>query len=230
MIEFRAASVAEAAEICAVIRRAEAHDGVPRLLEVDELVEEFESDAVDLRESSRVAVADGEIVGIVYLYHRPAEAVAQRAEIQGALDPHWRQRGIGRELVGWAVLRAASVLTAIPSDLPRFVRWSAYEQDHSTHRLAARLGFTPVRWYDDLLRPLTDLPEPATIPGIRIEVWPADRDEEIRLTKNTAFLDHWGASRSPPASGTSTCTASVGDRISPSSRLTTSVERWCRCC
>ena len=68
------------------------------------------------------------------------------------------------------------------------------------HRLAARLGFTPVRYFDDLLRPLTDLPDLVEIEGVRIEPWGSGRDEAIRLTKNTAFLDHWGSVPATPSS------------------------------
>jgi mycothiol synthase len=60
--------------------------------------------------------------------------------------------------------------------------------------LFERLGFVSVRWFDELLRPLTDLPPMAAVPGLRIVPWDDDRFEDILSAKNEAFLDHWGSS------------------------------------
>jgi mycothiol synthase len=55
------------------------------------------------------------------------------------------------------------------------------------------MGFTSVRWFEELLRPLGDLPERRNVDGVRIVAWPDDRDDEIRGVKNIAFADHWGS-------------------------------------
>jgi ribosomal protein S18 acetylase RimI-like enzyme len=55
-----------------------------------------------------------------------------------------------------------------------------------------------VRYGEELLRPLVDLP-PLTVPnGIAIVPWPDDRDEDIRTEKNIAFADHWGSTPTSP--------------------------------
>ncbi|MEZ5342639.1 MAG: GNAT family N-acetyltransferase [Acidimicrobiales bacterium] len=64
---------------------------------------------------------------------------------------------------------------------------------------AVQLDLVPVRYNEELLRPLSDLPPLPNVDGIRIVPWPADRDEEIRHAKNNAFRDHWGSTPSSEA-------------------------------
>ena len=67
--------------------------------------------------------------------------------------------------------------------------------------LFAAAGFEPVRYFDQLLRSLDDLPslDRAEIDGITITPWDGERSEEIRTVKNEAFADHWGST--PTQSG-----------------------------
>jgi len=193
VFEYRAASAADAPAIRDLIVRSERHDGVPRVLELDELIEEMADESVDLAERSLVALVDGAIVGYMLVHHKRADVVEQRCHLDGAVDPELRGRGIGSALVEFGIERARLALTAIDDDLPKFIRLSGYDYVESVHRLAARMGFTPVRYFDELLRPLTDIPERLTIDGVSVLPWPTDRDDEIRASKNTAFLDHWGS-------------------------------------
>jgi len=199
VLEYRAATLADAPEIRDLIVRSERHDGVPRVLELDELIEEMADESVDLAERSLAALADGHIVGYTIVHHKRADVVEQRCHLEGTVDPAFRGQGVGRALVEFATERARAALVAIDDDLPKFIRLAAYDYIESVHRLAARMGFTPARYFDELLRPLTDLPERVTIEGLRILPWPSDRDEEIRASKNTAFLDHWGSVPTPAA-------------------------------
>jgi len=196
---YRAATLADAPAICELVVRSERHDGVPRVLEPAELIEELTGESVDLGERSLVAHVDGTIVGYVIVHHKRAEVVEQRCHLEGTVDPAFRGQGIGSALVEFGIDRARAALVAIDDDLPKFIRLAGYDYIGSIQRLAARTGFTPVRYFDELLRPLTDLPERRTVEGLRILLWPTDRDEEIRSAKNTAFLDHWGSVPTPAA-------------------------------
>jgi ribosomal protein S18 acetylase RimI-like enzyme len=82
--------------------------------------------------------------------------------------------------------------------VPKYVRVDAYEYRTGNHRLYARCGFAPVRYFEELLRPLTDLPEVRVPAGVVVVPWPDDRDEEVRLVKNTTFADHWGSTPMAP--------------------------------
>lgn len=200
VITLRPATTDDLAAVCALINRAQQADGVPQVRALEELVEDLQADEVDLRTDMRVAVDQlDEIRGFVHTVYLPSDVLWERCYLFGDVDPRWRGQGIGRQLLSWAMERGRAQLDGSPRELPRFLRAQCGEQATTTRRLLQRLGFQPVRYHEELLRPLTDLPEPAEIRGVRIVAWPDDRDEEIRAAKNAAFADHWG---STPTSAT----------------------------
>jgi ribosomal protein S18 acetylase RimI-like enzyme len=89
--------------------------------------------------------------------------------------------------------RGTERLAAEPAGQPAVIRANALDYLHDTHRLYQRVGLAPIRYHDELLRPLTDLPLRSQPDGVRIVPWPDGRDEEIRAAKNEAFEDHWGS-------------------------------------
>jgi len=172
---------------------ANAHDRVPVVATLEELREELDDDHVRLGDDVRLATVDGHLVGYGYTYHLPSEVKLERCYVFGDVLPEWRGRGVGRALMEWGIGRATEQLRSTGRDLPCVIRVDGLDTIESRHRLFDRMGFTSVRWFEELLRPLTDLPARRTVPGVRLVPWPDDRDEEIRQVKNRAFDDHWGA-------------------------------------
>ena len=193
---------ADLVDICALHNRAEAHDGVARLMQLDELCEELDDDHVPFATDARVAVYGDAIVGYAYVMFLPSNLGQQRAYVFGQTDPAARGRGVGRQLLAWGRDRATARLQEVDNGLPMYVRVDAYDNINDALRLHSRLGFTPVRYFEELLRPLDPLPELRVPHGVEIVEWPTgegvDRDEEIRLVKNAAFADHWGSTPTPP--------------------------------
>jgi mycothiol synthase len=192
-IDYRPVRPGEVAGWCACVNRAEAYDRVPRILSVDEVREQFADPADDLTLDTRVAVVDGEIVGVVCPAHSPADAGDDRIQVFGMVDPRHRGEGIGRALFAWAVERGRERLLASTHDRPRVLRANAYEWLDANQRLYERFGFRPVRWFEDLVRPLDATPPIGAPAGVTIEPWPKDRDGEILAARNEAFADHWGS-------------------------------------
>lgn len=176
-----------------VLGTAALFDGRHEVLTLEELREELDDAHVSLADDVRLAELAGEVVGCVYSYHLPSDVSLERCYLFGAVLPDFRGRGVGRALMAWGVDRATTILQASTSHLPKVIRVDARVDATSALHLYARCRFTPVRWFDELLRPLTDLPPRRTVDGVRIVPWPDDRDEEIREEKNAAFADHWGA-------------------------------------
>jgi ribosomal protein S18 acetylase RimI-like enzyme len=194
---------ADLVDICALHNRAELHDGVGRAMQLDELREELDPDHVPLATDSRVAIVGDTIVGYAYVMFLPSEEGQQRAYVFGRVDPASRGRGVGRALLAWGRDRARERLQEVDNGLPMYVRVDTYDTITDALRLQTRLGFAPVRYFEELLRPLDDLPALRDPDGIEIVEWPVgegvQRDEEIRVVKNTAFADHWGSTPTPPA-------------------------------
>lgn len=179
--------------VLALHQRSEAFDGVPRVMQLEEIHEIFDDDEVVLVTDTRIATVADTLVGYAYTLHLPSDVALERAYIFGQVDPAHRGIGVGRALMQWAVPRAREQLLSSGNDLPKFIRTDAYDYVTSAHHLFDRLGLEPVRYFEELLRPLSlPLPE-LQVRGARVEPWPVDRDDELRAVKNASFADHWGS-------------------------------------
>jgi mycothiol synthase len=192
-IDLRAASAGDLEALCALHNRAEAHDGVPRILEVAELREHLGGEQVELAADVRLAVRDGELAGYAFTEYLPSAVRLERCYVWGEVDPMHRDAGVGRALLGWGIERATARLRASGNDVPKYIRVNRFDYIESAHRLYRRMGFTPARYFDELLRPLDDLPVTEKVTGVTISSWPDDRDGEILAVNDSAFADHWGS-------------------------------------
>lgn len=198
MIELRPSRPAEIGEICALMNRSEEHDGCPRRTSTEELREEFEGSVIDLELDTRSVFLDGTLVAAGHVYHPRSGERQERAYVFGEVDPAHRGRGVGRELLAWQMQRAREVLADATPGLPRYIRASGYDFQTAAHALYARAGLLPVRTFDEMVAPLTDLPARPELDGIDLVPWPHDRDEELRIAKNSAFAEHWGSAPMNP--------------------------------
>lgn len=189
---------ADLADLCAVINRAHHADGIPQIVAVDEFAEELEADEVDLSDDMRVATAGEAVVGYIHTLLIPSDVVHVRCYVFGDVDPDWRGQGIGTQLMTWGIARAKEQLVATGTQLPTRLRAQTGEEAEATRRLYERFGLRPVRYHEELLRPLVDLPQLGDPYGVRIIAWPDDRDDEILVVKNAAFEDHWGSTPTSP--------------------------------
>jgi len=180
--------------MAAVANASLRHDGIPQHLEPEELAEELES--LDPERDLRVVEVGGVVVAYAWVwYHRSGERL-ERAHLFGHVHPEHRGRGIGRGLVTWGVERATELMRDAPPGLPRYVRAEVYEQVAAGHRLFVGAGFAPVRWFEELLRPLVEgdrEPSGGAPGGYRLVAWTDERADELRDVRNESFADHWGS-------------------------------------
>ncbi|MBK9180285.1 MAG: GNAT family N-acetyltransferase [Acidimicrobiales bacterium] len=192
-LELQPVSPADAARIWELVHRSEAHDRVPRVLSRHEVDEELAEAHFDPETDARLAIAGGEVVGWGRVWHRPSGEELERAYLFGTVAPEHRGTGVGSALMTWLVARGTEQLVAGPEHLPAYLRVDAYEWQADALRLYSRFGFTPVRWFEELLRTL-EAPPSAPVPdGVDLVPWDRALDEEVRLAKNAAFSDHWGS-------------------------------------
>ena len=192
-MELRPATSADIAAVAELVRRAEAHDGVPRVLADEELLQDLSAPHLALADDTRVAVVDGDVVGWTYVWQPPGQERLDRAELYGDVAPAHRGTGIGRALLGWAVDRAHDRLAGRRQGLRGVVRVHAYDWLLDRERLYRRFGFAAVRWHEELLRPLDQLPVVPEPDGVTLVPWPQEREEELRVLRNDAFADNWGS-------------------------------------
>ena len=119
------------------------------------------------------------------------------------MHPEWRRLGIGGALLSWQTERARATLAeqeAADPDLAG-VAWriavNVEEQLPDRAALYAAVGYTPIRWFHDMSRPLGSsappIPEVAVPAGLQLAPWTDDLDEDVRLAHNEAFAKHWGS-------------------------------------
>lgn len=197
----RPATTADLPALVALVNRVNHASGTMIQVQPDELAEELQSSLTVMDRDSRLAVdGDGRIVGFVWTIHLPSDDTDERCYVNGGVDPSLTGRGIGRVLADWGVAHARGLHDARPGLQAQTIRVSHQAEDLRSIELFASLGFTPVRWFDDLVRSIDSLPPRRAVDGAVIEPWPLDDPlhDGIRLAKNDAFADHWGSSPTTP--------------------------------
>ena len=186
---------ADLPHIVDLVNRCHAEDGPNIRVELEEFRQELNSSLTRMSRDVRVhrnGSDSGAVTGVVWTIHLPSSESPQRCDIEGYVDPTMRGRGLGRQLLSWGIDHARELLTSVPGHPARAIRTSRTSTNLSAAALHRELGFTDVRWFDDLERSLVDIPTPVRVPGITIEPWPSD-DECVRRVKNAAFADNWGS-------------------------------------
>jgi mycothiol synthase len=168
----------------------------------DDLVDELTPDWIDLERDTVVALdPDGVARAFGVTQVRPGDVTLLRATLWGGVDPQWRGRGIGRELLAIQERQAADIVARRRAELGERVpaaAWVMIEQDvEDAARLATRAGFELTRYFSIMQRDLSGpVPEPvlpaaAAAAGLRLVPWSPELDQAIRLAHNEAFTDHW---------------------------------------
>lgn len=176
-----------------IVRAAEVADGWTFQTPIEELEEMLDVPHTDPAADGRLAVVDGEPVGYALVDHVPSGERLERAHLTGAVHPDHRRRGVGSALLEWELGRARAVLSAYPHDLPRFARTQVRSVQLDAIALFERFGLTPVRYTDELIRPLGAPLEVRPPEGVEVVPWDPSRSEEVRAVRNASFADHWGS-------------------------------------
>jgi GNAT superfamily N-acetyltransferase len=109
------------------------------------------------------------------------------------VDPAWRRRRIGTQLLGWAMGRIDELSASQDVDRPRVAGCWAAAADLGADQLYRGHGYSPARWFFHMNR---DLSQPIDVPpmpdGLEVRPVTADDARRLFLADNEAFIDHWG--------------------------------------
>ena len=189
----RHATSADLLSLAELLTNVFTHDQVPIVQTAKELEEEFSGDNCRLDHDVMVVEVSSKIVGLAYTIYLPSETKEERCYIFGGVLPQFRGRGFGSMLMDWATKHAEDLLNSTGRTLPKFIRADVSQQNESAARLFAKMGMRAVRYEEDLIRSLENIPEIRVPSEYTITTWDMARNEEARTVKNLAFDDHWGS-------------------------------------
>ncbi|MGC9669022.1 GNAT family N-acetyltransferase [Planosporangium sp. 12N6] len=118
-----------------------------------------------------------------------------RLDLMGGVHPDWRGRGIGRELFGWELARAAEIHRAVAPDARWEVHAGALVTDEQAIRLYRRFGLEPVRYWFDMVAATVGAPVLETPHGLTVATYRSAYEKDLYGAHTEAFADHWGNQR-----------------------------------
>lgn len=191
-LTWRELTVADTPALARLVARMEVVDDPPYRTTEEEMGEYFEDSHI----STGIGGFDdaGELRAFAFARMRIGEVSLLRVFGSGGVDPEWRHRGIGSELLDWQVDRGRQILadcdTAVPARIA--VQVEAGAEDFTA--LLEAKGFTPRRWYTSMRRDLSQpIPEVTLESTLALVPWTPQLDDQVRRAHNRAFADHWGS-------------------------------------
>ena len=191
--QLRQATRSDLPEIAALLSEGLSFDGLVFVQTAEELAEEFDGTYCSLNHDVIVAIYESSIIGVGYTIFLPSEIKEERCYIFGTTKPEFRGNGVGTAVMQWASEHGESLLRSTNRTIPKYLRSDMSATNSSAGSLFQSFNMSPVRWNDDLIIDLADSPEVFTASEYSIVAWDSSRDEEARVVKNLAFMDHWGS-------------------------------------
>jgi mycothiol synthase len=191
--QLRPARPDDLAAIHRLVRRVEVADRIPIVTPAGELDEWRTDPHFSFADDSRVVEAGGELAAWGRVWYRPSDSLKVRVFLLGGVDPAHRRRGLGGALFAWQLGRAREILGAAPHDLRGVIRTQAYDFEDSAVALYERHGLVPVRYVDELVRPLDRIEPVPGLEGVALAPWDPARSEELRHVYNEGFSGDGGA-------------------------------------
>ena len=191
--QLRQATHSDLPAIAALLSESLSFDGLTIVQTAEELEEEFGGPYCFLDQDVMVAEYESCIIGVGYTYFLPSETKEERCYTFGTTKPEFRGNGVGTAVMQWATEHGESLLRSTKRTLPKYLRSDMSASNSTAGSLFQGFKMNPVRWNDDLIIDLANSPEVFTATEYSIVPWDSSRDEEARVVKNLAFMDHWGS-------------------------------------
>ena len=195
MLSWRPLTSADAQTSADLLNAIEAVDQIGEHYTAEDTLTELIDPYADLERASLAAFDGDAMVGYMKVRHKPSAEHVHRVTMDGGVHPDHRRRGLGTALVKAGVEAAKAVHALHHPTLRLVVDVHKAAQIAGVPELMRSQGFAPVRHYQRMEHPLTDLPPVSRSP--RIEAWSQQNDEDFRFVRNESYADHWGTTPMP---------------------------------
>lgn len=198
-VTWRALTGDDVAAVHALVSTVARFDHLPFAVTLEEMRAELADPNSELARDTIAGFAAGGTLTCYGHVRGRAQATRRRlVQLDGQVHPDWRRRGLGSAVLTWSGERARQRLseTTTPdtADLPTLLEVWSDARAADRRALFERHGFAPVRYYEDMRRPLAEpLPDASLPAGLRLVEWSSEADPDFRRTHNEAFVDHWGS-------------------------------------
>lgn len=182
--------------IAEIITISSAADNVERVMTVQDVAQTYEH-LTNCDPQQDIVFA--EIAGKTIAYSRvewwQEEHGPRVFSTIGYVVPQWRNQGIGRSLMQWAEQRHKTIVAEQGYSGEAFHQLWIQDTAVLHESLARKLGYTPIRYAFDMVRPdLENLPDYQLPDGIELRPVTPDHYRAIWEADVEAFRDHWGFS------------------------------------
>ena len=189
----------DAAAVAALLAAAEQVDETGEYPDAEDVAEWWRGWGLDAAQDGLVVRdAAGVVVAYATVVASPTFRDAFPVYLEGRVRPDLRGRGIGRALLDWQLARGTALHAERHPEVPGALTVEVPGTMSTLEALVRRAGLSAERWYREMQRPLTDLPEPRAVPGAELVPFTWDRDDEVRRAHNAAFTRHHGSSERNP--------------------------------
>ena len=191
-----AGAAADVAETVRIVNAELAADGQPNRASLEGRAAYWRhpSEMFDSARDVTIAELDGRIVGYGIREWSDTSDGKRAYEVNGAVDPAFRRRGVGAALLAENERRQRALAQTHVTDRPKVLDSWAGDGQAGDIALLEKNGFAIVRWFFEMVRPnLDDVPEVPLPTGL--EIRPIDSDERVHAVWRAdveAFRDHWG--------------------------------------
>ncbi|WP_171164030.1 GNAT family N-acetyltransferase [Streptomyces sp. I05A-00742] len=184
---------ADSAALADLRERVQIADDTGMHLDEEDVREELADAKLDMERDTVGVWQDARLVAYAVVHNPDRVRDVVRFETGAAVDPAWRRRGIGTELVRWMRARARVVCAEQHGKVDGELLLSGVATNAGLAALAESTGFVPCEHWFDMSYDLSVGTVRGSVPppqGLRLVPFDEEHDEATRLAHNEAFRDH----------------------------------------